>query len=211
MVDDKNQNAIRIYDLIAEDYAKNFDGIDSPEDMIFPDVFLSYLEKGSHIVDLGCGTGFSSGYFVKHGMTAEGADLSKSMIAIATRNFPKIPFLIADMREFMPSQKPDAVWAGYSLFHFGKDDLVRTLERIKTYLKSNGVFGLVVQEGVGEIERDEPFLSGEKIYIHLYTEKELTRLLEDYGFSVIDVRRKIPRDGSEFPYDKLLLIAKLQK
>lgn len=208
-MDDKNKKVIEIYDLIAEDYAKKFDPVESAEDLRFLNLFLSYLKPGSHTLDLGCGTGFSAGYFATKGMEVEGSDLSKSMVAIAKRNYPAIKFSIADMREFDPGEMKDAVWAGYSLFHFGQDDMERTIEKIKTYLRTGGFLGLVMQGGHGEIEPQEPFLPEKKIYIHLYTREELATILQKHGFEIIDHGVKKAEDY-EFPYDKILLIAKLK-
>ncbi len=206
---DKNKKAVEIYDHIAEEYAKKFDVIDSDKALRFLNIFLSHLKSGSHIVDLGCGTGFSAGYFVKKGMKAQGVDLSSGMIAIAKKNYPEIHFSVADMREFVPEEKADAVWAGYSLFHFEQVSLEKTLERIKTYLQSQGILGIVMQEGNGEVELTEPFMPSEKIYIRLYTQQELASILQQYGFEIVDQGVKKAADY-EFPYDKILLIAKLK-
>lgn len=205
----KNKKAIEVYDIIAEDYSEKFDPIESDDDLIFSNAFISHLKSGMSVVDLGCGTGFSAGYFVKNGMEVEGVDLSTSMIEIAKRNYPDIKFLVADMRQFTPEKLVDAVWAGYSLFHFEQEHFENTIKKIKTYLKPNGIFGLVMQEGHGEIEPDEPFLPEKKIYIHLYTEEELKIILEKYGFEVIDKDIK-KAAGYEFAHDKILLIAKFK-
>ena len=207
-MNDKNKKAVEIYDRIAEEYSKNFDGVDSESDLVFLNAFLAHLRPNSYIVDIGCGTGFSSGYFAKKGMRAEGSDLSSSMISIAKRNYPQIPFSVADMRDFSPKEKADGVWAGYSLFHFEQEDFEKTIKQVKTYLKPGGVFCLVMQEGEGELERDEPFLPGEKIYLHLYTEEQLKAILKEYGFEIIEQKWKAPLHPNEFPYNKLLLIAK---
>jgi len=208
-MDDKNKKAVEIYDLIAEDYAKRFDPVESDDDLIFPNTFLSHLKPGMSIVDLGCGTGFSAGYFAKKGMNAEGVDLSASMIAIAKRNYPNIKFSIADMRKFAPDKPVDAVWAGYSLFHFEQEHFENTIDKIKTYLKPDGIFGLVMQEGSGEIEPNEPFMPEKHIYIRLYTEKELNTILEKHGFEVVEKKIKKAEDY-EFNHDKILMIAKLK-
>lgn len=208
-MDEKNKKAIEIYDIIAEDYAKRFDSIESNDDLIFLNTFLSYLTLDSNIVDLGCGTGFSSGYFQKNKMISEGVDLSKSMMEIARRNYPDIKFSVDDMRKFVPEKQVDAVWAGYSIFHFEQESFEMTLEKIKTYLKSKGVLGIVVQEGEGEIERDEIFLPEEKIYIHLYNEDQLKEILNNHGFEVFDIKRELAKDF-EFPYNKLLMIFRLK-
>ncbi|MFA5099153.1 MAG: class I SAM-dependent methyltransferase [Candidatus Paceibacterota bacterium] len=208
-MDGKNKNAVEIYDLIAEDYAKKFDPIESDEDLRFLNFFLSHLKPKSTILDIGCGTGFSAGYFNENGMAVEGVDLSKNMIAIAKRNYPNIKFTIGDLREFSPQKPVNAVWAGYSLFHFEQTSLEKTLERIKTYLLPNGIFGLAMQEGVGEIELNEPFLPKKKIYIHLYTKEELVKILEKHGFEVINQDLKKTAEY-EFPYNKILIIARLK-
>lgn len=205
-MDDKNKKAVEIYNQIAEDYSKNYDSIDDEDDLIFLNSFLSHLKPKSYIVDIGCGTGFSAGYFIKKGMDAEGSDLSSRMIAIAKRNYPEITFTLADMRSFKPKKKADAVWAGYSMFHFEQDDFEKTLETLKTYLKPNGIFGLVMQEGEGEVEVPEPFLDGKTIYLRLYSEKELVSILKDHGFKILEVKRKIAKHPNEFSYNKLLLI-----
>lgn len=208
-MDDKNKKAIEVYDAIAEDYAKKFDPIESDDDLVFPNTFLNHLSSGMHIVDLGCGTGFSAGYFLKRGMKVEGIDLSLSMIKIAKRNYPDIKFSVYDMRYFKPNVFVDAVWAGYSLFHFEQIYFENTLEKIKEYLKPSGILGLVMQEGKGEIEPNEPFLPREKIYIHLYTEGELKYILEKHGFEIIEQKIKKPAIY-EFSYSKILLIARLK-
>lgn len=209
-MDDRNTHAIRIYDRIAEDYAKNYDSIESDEDMEFAKAFVAHLPVGAHIVDIGCGTGFSAGWFKKHGMHAEGADLSESMIAIARRNYPDIPFAVADMRGFAPAEKADAVWAGYSMFHFDQAEFEKTIGHIKTYLKPGGIFGLVMQEGSGGAEVPEPFLPGETIYVQLYSEAELVQILESHDFDIVERRRKPSQHVNEFAFDKILLIARLR-
>jgi predicted TPR repeat methyltransferase len=208
-MDQKNKKAIKIYDIIAEDYARRFDCIESADDMIFPDTFLSHLSVGSIIIDLGCGTGFTSKYFQKNGMNPEGVDLSKSMINIADRNYSDIKFSVGDMRTFSPEKTVDAVWAGYSMFNFEQEFFENTLEKIKTYLKRDGIFGIVMQEGTGEIEHVNPFMPEEKIYIHLYDEEQLKEILLKHGFEIIKQKIKLA-ENFEFPYNKILLISKLK-
>lgn len=203
----RNKHAIKIYDQIAEEYSKAYDTVDDENSLLFLNTFLAHFKPNASIIDLGCGTGFSADYFTKNGMRVEATDLSSGMIAIAKKNYPHIDFSVADMREFHPKEKADGVWAGYSLFHFDQQDFEKTVKRIKTFLKPGGIFGLVMQEGEGELERDEPFLPEEKIYLHLYTEVQLKTILGKYGFEIIEHKRKIPQHPKEFPYNKLLLIA----
>lgn len=205
---DKNKKVVEIYDQIAEQYAANYDQIDGEEDLIFPRTFLSYLRPKSRILDIGCGTGFSVGWFIENGMEAEGIDLSSSMIKIAKRNYPQTFFQLADMRTFKPSERPDAVWAGYTLFHLEQEDFEKTLDNIRSYLKKDSVFALVMQEGSGEVEIPEPFKPDEKTYIHLYTLDELSEILKKHGFEVLEHKRKSPIHPNELNFNKLLLITR---
>lgn len=204
----KNKHVIDVYNQIAEEYSRRYDPIESDEDLVFLNTFLKHVKRHSHIVDLGCGTGYSAGYFAQHGMTAEGVDLSSNMIYICRRNYPGIPFAHESMVTYEPKEFVDAVWAGYSLFHLEQPDFEKTLKNLRTYLKPGGVFGLVMQEGEGELDADEPLLPGESTYVHLYTENELRGLLGKYGFEVVETKRKQPMYEMEFPYNKLLFIAK---
>jgi predicted TPR repeat methyltransferase len=208
---DKNKSAVELYDEVAEAYAKNFDSVTTGEAMIFLDTFLAQFKPRSEILDLGCGSGFSANYFREHNMKVEGVDLSKAMINIARRNYPNIEFHIDDVRTFRPKNILDGVWAGYSLFHFGQNDFVKTLEQVKTYLKPGGVLGVVVQEGQGEQEVPEPLAPGKSMYIHLYDEELLSQLLTAANFEVIEVKRKKPLLDNELPFNKLLVIAKLNE
>ena len=205
----KNEDVVKIYDQVAEEYARRYDHLESKDDLVFLETFVDHLKHGFRIADIGCGTGYSTGYFVKHGMQAEGVDLSLSMITIARRNYPDISFKNEDLRTYAPNQPVDAVWAGYCLFHLEQDDFERTLDRIRSYLKPGGVFGLVMQEGKsGETLADEPLLSGAKIYVRVYAEAELEEILKRHGFTVTLRKRKPPMYEMEFPYTKLLLIAR---
>ena len=203
---DKNKKVVDIYNKIAELYAKNYDTIDGEADMMFPKTFLSYLHSKSSVLDVGCGTGFSAGWFVKNGMNVEGVDMSSSMIKIAKKNYPEINFYLADMRTFKPKKNPDAVWAGYSLFHLKLKDFERTLRTITSYLQKGGIFGLVMQEGTGEVEIVEPLLPEKNIYIHLYTVDELSGILNKNGFKVLEHKIRKPIYPNEFNFNKILLI-----
>ena len=206
----RNKSAVKIYDSVALDYVKNFSEM-STEELEFRNAFLKRLKRGAHIVDLGCGAGDASNYFVEHGMESEGVDLSKAMIGIAKENYPDIHFTIADIRKFMPTQKANAVWASYSLFHFEQSEFEKTLLQIKKYLKNEGLFALIVQEGEGEVEVAEPLRPEEKIFIRLYTEKELKAILSKHDFEVLDIKRKLPNSEKEYPFNKLMLLSILKK
>ena len=105
----------------------------------------------------------------------------------------------------------DGIWAGYSLFHINKKDFLSVIRKIKQILKPNGVLGLVMQEGKGEVEMREPLLPKEKTYLWLYSGSELKDILKKNRFKVLDYSLKKPKLKGEFPYRKLLFVAKVMK
>lgn len=207
---DKTKQIIEVYDKIAEEYARIFDKDFS--DKPFLDKFLKPLKKGNKVLDIGCGTGRSTKYIYDEGMNVQGIDLSSKMIEITKRNHPDIDFKQMDMREM--DYEPDTfdgIWAGYSLFHIDKNDFKRLVRKIKEMLKSDGIFGLVMQEGEGEIEVEEPLLPGEKLYLWLWSLEELKEVLEENGFKVLDYDFKEPQLEGELSYRKILIVTRLIK
>ena len=103
-----------------------------------PDIFLSYLEESSHILDLGCGTGRDSKYFLDKGYHVTSIDGSKEMCKVAesllNREVEQINFLDINYKnEF------DGVFACASLLHLSNEDLLIVLKKISTALKQNGI------------------------------------------------------------------------
>lgn len=103
-----------------------------------PDIFLSYLNSKSHILDLGCGTGRDSKYFIDKGYQVTSIDGSYEMCNIAKsllkKEVEQINFLDIDYKE-----KFDGVFACASLLHLDNEDLIVVLKKISSALKQNGI------------------------------------------------------------------------
>jgi len=208
---DKTEQVIKVYNAIAEKYAEIFDE-KSFSDKPFLDKFLKHLKKRSRVLDLGCGSGRPAKYLFDKGIVVEGIDLSTKMIKIAKSKYPKINFKKADMRKMNYKENSfDGIWAGYSLFHINKKGFLSVIRKIKQILKPNSILGLVMQEGKGEAEMREPLLPNEKTYLWLYSRRELRDILKKNRFKVLDYSFKKPKLKGEFPYRKLLFIAKVMK
>jgi predicted TPR repeat methyltransferase len=197
---------IEVYDALAEVYADHYE-CGNP-DRPFLEEFLSHLRTGTRLLDVGCGTGNGAKYFSDHGMRVEGIDLSVSMIEVARRTYPHIRFTPKDIRNsnYRPGRF-DAIWAGYSLFHMGRQDFQTVLKKIRKALVAKGIFGLIMQEGTGDVQFPEPLCPGKSLLVCLYSIKELTALLSTKGFNVIARKRRGPVSALEYPYQKLLLVS----
>ena len=107
---------------------------------------LPQLSSDKTILDLGCGTGFSTHYLgtkYPHNPVI-GIDLSPEMLKQAQKKCPKTKFVCADMLDYL-KQQPDnsatlvcSSWAiGYSHPHKIADEAYRILE-------SGGIFAFIV-------------------------------------------------------------------
>ena len=100
--------------------------------------FEEFLTPGCRILDLGCGSGRDSKYFVEKGYDVVALDPSPSMCA-QTRSLAHIPVheMKAEVMQF--SNEFDGVWACASLLHVPRDMQENVLHRIADALKDEGI------------------------------------------------------------------------
>ncbi len=68
-------------------------------------------QSGERIVDLGCGTGHLTSLIAATGASVTGLDSSAEMVREAQRQFPAIPFRVADATSFTVDEPQDAVFS----------------------------------------------------------------------------------------------------
>ena len=90
----------------------------------------------------------------------------------------------------------------------GRKDFQSVLKKIRKALVPDGMFGLVMQEGKGEVQFPEPLCPGKSLLVCLYSIKELTAILNANGFNVVAQKRRGPVSKLEYPYKKLLLVSR---
>ena len=133
------KNTLEYYDNNIESYKEMWlNDFSSNYNFEIPDIFLGYLNTNSHILDLGCGTGRDSKYFLDKGYQVTSIDGSKEMCKIArnllNKEVNEINFLDLDYNnEF------DGVFACASLLHLSNEDLIFVLKKISKSLKENGI------------------------------------------------------------------------
>lgn len=190
--EEKRNSVKKDYDLIAEQYGKDFGTF--IEDLDVYKAFEKELPKGATILDLGAGTGRTYAYFNKKGYDYIGLDFSPKMKEEAFRIHGEFPYILDDMvniKNHFESGSVDAVFAVYSLFHLPKDDLRKVLSDAHDILKENGVILMSYQLGNGEEFTDEPYLgeNGKKVlYVNCQTKEEMESILRSLGF--VDVYKK---------------------
>jgi cyclopropane fatty-acyl-phospholipid synthase-like methyltransferase len=135
------------------------------------EVFISNLidnlvpEKGTKVLDLGCGKGRHSIYLHSKGLDVLGVDLSENSIAMAKKSESQhLKFRTGDMRDPQGKEEFDYVFNLFTSFGYFESDLenIKTLQSIFLSLKKGGK--LVID-----------FMNAEKVKSNLVHEQVIQR------------------------------------
>ena len=148
-------------------------------------VFFQQLLRQGKVIDLGCGGGRDSLWFIKHGYDYLGVDFSKQMIKQAKLRNPKARFVCKSFYDLdFPKNSFDGFWAAASLLHVPKQKIKKVLKGIYEIIRPGGVGFIAVKEG-----RDQKLENWDKTQIKrffsYYRTLEFQSLLKSAGFELI--------------------------
>ena len=125
-------------------------------------VILKKLVKNADsVLDLGCGSGTRLNYLTDNGrIPGLGVDISEKAIEKATKSFPKLKFVKADL-ENLPLKKNDfdLVYSAFVLEHL--DDPEKIIEEAIRVLKPNGKLAFIAPN-FGAPNRASPSFKGSR-------------------------------------------------
>lgn len=141
--------------------------------------FLKYLPKGSKILDLGCGSGRDSLYFIGVGYKVTAIDGSKRLSSLAAK------YIGQEVRniEFENIDEIctyDGVWACASLLHLEKNEMPGVLKKIYNALKEKGILYVSLKLG-----KDNSYYEKGRYYTY-YKEETLIEILEKSNFRITE-------------------------
>lgn len=183
----------------------------------FIEKFLTLFEPGQKILDVGSGTGEMSAEMAgHHQLDVQAIDFSPDMVRLAKKEHPGLSFRRMDLRKLaFPAKSFDGVFAMYSLIHIPEGDVPDALTGISRVMKPGGYLYLAMQEPRHQMQKDGfyPVVYNRKInmFINLITEKEMSAYLRKAGFAVKEVDRRPPHVQTEYPFNKLFIIAQKKK
>ena len=148
----KKNQTIQYYDQNAADFVENTRNVDFH---VMQDEFIEGLPAGAKILDLGCGSGRDTKYFLEHGYRVDAIDGSAELCALDA------------------SEVYDGIWACSSLLHLSYGELDEVLYRIEKALKPQGILYMSFKYGVFEGERNGRY------FLDL-TEEKLEQLLKKH-------------------------------
>ena len=182
-----NSTLREIYDGFAETYEEKRGIFDMTE--VFNSFYGCLEVKKGRLLDIGCGVGEPfARFFIDRGWTVTGVDFSKRMLELASKYFPEMQTIYADMRKvkFERSQF-DAITAIYSLFHVPSNDHAALFDKFYQWLcpKGKALFTYATKEYTGSNEFDgyKEFM-GQKLYYSHKSPDKLYADLENIGFNI---------------------------
>jgi ubiquinone/menaquinone biosynthesis C-methylase UbiE len=150
------------------------------------DKFLSMLEKGASILDIGCGPGRDAKIFSEKSFKVTGIDLSEKMIE-AARKRSKADFIVMDLMKLdFPDSSFDAAWACAAYLHVPKRDIVKALRETWRVLKNGGILCTTVKLGKGELLQEDGRYGNVKKFYSYFTKEEFEEALIKAGFEILD-------------------------
>jgi len=145
---------------------------------------VSLLPENAKILDVGSGTGIPvARFFVDHGFSVTGIDISEKMLELAKENAPEAEFFQLDMNDLdFPEDSFHCITALYSLFHVPKEKHQSVLENFIRMLKPEGILFFCVGSKGGDWT--DEFLGSEMFWSNYSPEKTLS-LVREAGFEIL--------------------------
>jgi SAM-dependent methyltransferase len=140
------------YDRTAARYAERFHRHleDKPIDRAMISAFADLIVSGvnKRVLDIGCGTGFTTALLAERGLEAVGIDLSDNMIAHARQLYPDLAFDVGSMLSIDANDgSVGGVCAWYSIIHVPDTHLTGVFAEFHRVLASTGRVLLAFQVG----------------------------------------------------------------
>jgi SAM-dependent methyltransferase len=121
-------------------------------------IFEKYISSGGKILDLGCGSGRDSKYFIESGYHVTAIDGSAEICRRAS-NYLGIPVLNMKIEDLSINEKFDGIWACASLLHIKKSNMKKTVGNLLSLLNHKGVLYASWKYGNSEYIENEKYYS----------------------------------------------------
>ena len=166
----------------------------------FAVTILSELESGKHILDLGCGNGRDSIYFLQNGFQVMGIDASDTAIERLTRitaGSERAEFICGDFvnDSRIYSRKYDYVYSRFTLHAITASQQNELLRNITGVMKSDGKIFIEARTlrddlyGKGENAGDNAFIY-DGHYRRFIDPEELADIMKSIGYKIISMNER---------------------
>jgi len=181
----KENKTLDYYNNNAEEFCQST--VDADMSVCYQ-MFEKYLQPSAKILDLGCGSGRDSKYFLSKGYEVTAADGSEEICKYASEYLQR-PVQCVRFDEMKFQEEFDGVWACASLLHVEADKLRNVMKKVWNSLKTDGILYASFKFGTEEREKDgRYFVDLDEVKVRELLEKEgLFQVLECQV--TVDVRK----------------------
>ena len=143
-------NTLSYYDNHADEFYRGTVNVDFTATQ---ERFLAKLKKGSRILDLGCGSGRDTKFFLDRGYDVEAVDGSAELCRLASQ-YTGVRVKQMLFEELSAVDQYDGIWACSSILHLPIDKLHEVMQKMATALKKNGIIYTSFKYGTFAGERN---------------------------------------------------------
>jgi ubiquinone/menaquinone biosynthesis C-methylase UbiE len=166
--------------------------LDPPDWELRRRFLLRELRRGDRALDLGAGTGDFTAIMTEAGAEVVGVDVAEAALARARSRHPELEFRLTPIEGPLPFEDNsfDLVWASEVIEHVA--DTARWLSEVIRVLVPRGRLLLTTPDHGRmriALEGLERFSEPLGDHLHLYTRRSMQRLLDEFGFEPVEVRR----------------------
>lgn len=142
------------------------------------DHFIPKIQKTASILDLGCGSGRDSKYFLDAGYHVTAVDGSGELCRLASELIHQ-PVRMLLFKDLDYHEEFDAVWACASLLHVPKTEIHDIMLKVSESIKPDGILYMSVKHGNSERTDGERSFSD-------YSEADIPLLLNGTGLELVE-------------------------
>lgn len=178
-----------------------------------------------NVLDVGCGTGKPvASALAAAGHHVTGIDISAAMVELSRKAVPSGSFEVMDMRDYVPKERPDAVFTILSLFVLSREEIEEMAGKWASWLEGGGLLFICTiaaedcdgqggrYDADGMCSRDIEFrFMGERVKVTLFTREGWVLLLGEKGFEIVSERTEQfvpPKEAESDPEAHYFIVAK---
>ena len=163
------------YSSNAQDYINETLNLEMREAF---ELFIPELQPGGNVLDIGCGSGRDSLFFIQQGFLVKPIDGCPEMSRLAS-SVIGIPVETKQFQSISDTDKYDGIWANASLLHCPKSEIKNVFKRLIAALKLGGVWFMSFKVGEGEQ------FDARGRFFNNYTEHSLKTLINSFDELVL--------------------------
>lgn len=193
-------DTIQYYNDNAEKFSTDTRNVDFAK---IQNKFLKYLNPESKIMDLGCGSGRDTMYFIQRGFQVDAVDGSIELCKIASE-FTGQEVKQMLFHELYYINTYDGIWACASILHLPYEQLKTVFQKIADALKEAGIFYTSFKYGEREGNRNGRYFTD-------MTESKFKKLLDEvsvFEIKEIWVSRDVRVERGEEKWLNVILVKK---